>query len=295
MDSINDVLSTHFMLVTYQSSKPPQSKKLRKASREVAASAGADEKSVSAIKELWVDCPEMDKVNSAIGAAGRIHTKFTAPYNNSDYRLIRNEVLMNEYIPAMNEAVQAIEDAATELIQVYDYRVQQQLNKLGGFGDEKDYPSVDEINNWPWFSYTLAPVPAPGDWNRVQGVGEIADYLQEQTTEAANDAAKVAIQDACKKVIKPIEAMAYATDPNHGGKRARPIGANLVENIRHAASNIRQFNIFNDPKVSEMVRQIETLLTQHTPEQIKNSDTTKVELNVAANSILESMSDLGWS
>lgn len=292
MTDINTIMTQHFMLVTCASSRPPQSKKLRKVGEDIARQNGANGNTISATKELWVDCPEMEAVGTAINAALTLHRKYTAPFSMDGVRLIKNITLMEKYIPEMGTAIENIEKQADNLLSVYDQRVREQLTKLGGFGEITDYPSADEINNWDWFGYRMLPVPAARDWDRVEGVS-IGQYLADQTADMVTEAAKLAVQDACKRVVKPVQAMAYATDPQAGGKRARPVHESLVENIRQAVENLTTFNIFADPVVSEMINQL-AQLARYTPEQIKLSESAKVALHEEADNLLARMADLGW-
>lgn len=286
MTDINQIMTTHFMLVNVRSSKPPQTRKLRNASDELAASKGADRSSVHAIKDLWAGCVEMEGVASAINGASGVHRRFTAPYMYEGPRLIRNTVLMEKYIPLMNEAVGMIETAADALLAVYDQRVQEQLAKLGGFADVNDYPTLDEINNWNWFSYTFIPVPSFNDWNRVEGVS-ISQYLVDQTKDATEQAARLAIQDAAKRSVEPLQRLVYATG-HSTGERTRPVGQTIIANIEHAVENLRQFNVYADPVVDGIVRDLQALCA-YSPDQIKKSETVKENIHGEAKAILARM------
>ena len=302
MSNITETVANHYLLVTFVSGMGRRTKTDRKRSDETTANYGARRGAARVVKDLYYGASqEIDAIESAINRARHVHYGMTVPFSaagDKGPRLLYNEDLLRKdgYAANMAKAKRAVEDALNELQAVYDVRVQQAQENLKGLADASDYPTFDEFKSACHVSFVMEPVPTEGSWgNSTLLMHErIGEQLIAHTRRNTEKQVSRAVANALERVTLPLQRLLNATTPKDGGKYPRMFDS-VISNMEEVARLLRNFNLYNDPQVTELQQAIEAKLLKYSTEQLRSNEALKKEINESAKEVAGILENMDWA
>jgi hypothetical protein len=298
---INTILSEGFVLVELSSTNGPRTKTDRKATDELIAQKGARKGAARAVKNLWLGAgQEVDAIDAAISAARQVHYNLTAPFAAGEgvkrgRRLLSNLDLLRDegYAQQLAKAKTEIREQLDVFEGVYDLRVAQAMQALGGMADASDYPTFAEYKSMVTLTFIPEPVTTVDSWNNsslmLEAVGE---KLKAITTRGVQEKVDCAINDVCKRLRDPVERMVKSTTMKENGKFP-PMYETVQESLLAVVKAMRSFNLYDNPEITQMCDEVEASLFTFDTKQLRNSDSAKHQMNEKALKVQRLMDSMG--
>ena len=259
------------VLVTLTATRWQGKVKDKKASRDAASAAGADEDVFETRKKLLAD-EKLTKIHKLLDQARAKHYEMTVPWTTTGVndggrragaRLLPNTSFF-DYCSELGTLKNEVKEAVDELIPAYPQLVEQAKKKLGRSFDIRDYPSAEELRRRFGVSFDFQPIPEGKDFQGLpqQQCQALADKLAEKTQTMVENA----MQDLWGRVHKHVGRMVERlSDPE------KMFHASLVENVRGVAQQLKHLNVTGNTDLERLRQYIQSNLCQHEPEDLRKN------------------------
>ena len=184
--------------------------------------------------------------------------------------------LIEEYL---NAAERFIEDS-------YETLKDQAKQQRNGLYNEADYPSKGELHRKFYAEVSFLPVPDSGHVivdlqnSEVERIKRDTETMIEQAVEQAQAALWVRLHE-------PVKAMADAlADPK------RRFHDSLVGNVKDIVKMVQPMNLTNDPKLTEMAKEVEKSLTKASADMLRDDVDKRSEVARKAAELARKMASL---
>lgn len=231
-----------------------------------------------------MDTPSYLAIKQHISVMRSFHYDNTLPWSQEGSRILSSANYMT-YANGMRKLKQ---DYATK-VQAFlsDYRnvCQTAKERLNGLYREEDYPSNEAIRDKFGVDLVYLPMPAAEDFRMNVGESE-ARAIRAQITAEVERATVVAMKDLWGRLYSVVQRMAI--------RLAEPKGRftdTLVENVRDLCALLPKLNLTNDTQLEQMRQDVETALSVHSPETLRNNDTLRADVARQAAEIATKMGD----
>ena len=293
--TIANKMTTQYMLVSFHEHKGKRTVKDKQVAEDAEYVKGADSGVYSASRKLWAGDGAMKELMKKINQARNMHGAMTVPYGEvKGQRMIKATTLTTKYIPAMQKAQQEIDDMIANLEPTYDQRVQRCLAAQGSAGDPSHYVDYQTFKQQTGIRFTYRVVPSGADFRNVNLPAEFVQEIALSAQADAEEAAREAVYDACRKATKPLEAMVQATRDVGENNRRPAMRDTLTSNLQQVCSLIEDFNLYDNPQIAQIVQDIRTHLCKHEPAVLRVSETARVDTHNKAKEILGKFNQLGF-
>ena len=227
--------------------------------------------------------PFVAAIQAAASEARKYHSETTLPWGDRGERCLPSKVVM-EYRDQMENTykpkfLRAVEDF---IINYNDLKTQAEIS-LGSMFNEKDYPSIDKVEDSFGFEIALEPIADPNDFRLKIQESELEKLKAEY---AANNAAKeqAAMQDLWNRLYSVVEKMATTLDDDE-----KTFKNTLVGNIANLTDILPRLNMSGDPALDAMSRKITETLCAYSPDDLRKDKTARKETAKTAKEICEAM------
>lgn len=191
--------------------------------------------------------------------------------------------LHQEYMDGQRQRISIFEERYCQFCINYSSYVHAERESLGPMWKAEDYPAVSKIRDLFGIKLNIVPIPSVGDW-RVKLSQEEIDYLNENLEKQIVARFTSAMTSAWKKLYDPIKNMADRLSDDD----KKPHNS-IVENIKELLPILPRLNINNDPKLDEMVREVEERLCEFSGKEIRESKDVRSTLRDATAEIMKKM------
>ena len=283
------------MLATLRITRWGANRTDKEASAEVAASTGANPRSVRVVKKL---IPEeyTRKINAGATKARTAFYRYTLPWLDNGTRILPVELysqFMAEFVPAKNEFDSAVHEFVTDLDAIY-LASEQDLKTLYKAGE---MPSADEVKRMFSIRCPVQPFSSPEGFKdfRVKLSEEAISVMQEDFKREMNEQLREALLSAYKRigetVGKMVTNLAEYGQPIPGSKKRRFFHESMIQNVRDMADVLKGLNITNDPTLDEIADEILCELTVYDADDLKSDDELRESVRQSAEKIMEKASE----
>ena len=209
----------------------------------------------------------MSRIKTVMSAVQNYHYEHTVPWTDAGERLLPIE-FHEKYDAQMAEFQEHLVHAKLEFIKDYPKNLESAKIRLGRLFKKADYSSAEEIMDKVSFMVAVLPVP-----EAKHLVAEMADEALERTRKSVESGGLRshlgrdgdALWAACRGRQ---EGRQERLDVDEDGQPLT-FRDSLIENVRSTVSVARTLNLLNDPKLSEMLNQVDLVLDGVTPNNLR--------------------------
>jgi hypothetical protein len=286
------------MLCSLKMTKLGNTRKDKQATREMAASKGAQSSSVKVSKELLPDNPHLRDITRLDETIRETLRYYGLPWDAASW------LLPTKHFVAFNAEVRALLGQREALVKSftdnYPNAVAQAAAKLGTLYDANDYIHPDDAAEAFTADVSYAPIPTAGDFRIDMEAGAIAELessyersLQSKTAELKKEAWSRVHGVAAALVDRLTDDTTAATKT--GAKIFRDT---LVTNASELVGLLDGFNIDNDPALNAARETLMDTIQGITPEALRASAGLRASTaNSAAHALAQASAEMdkfGW-
>jgi len=276
--------------------------------QNVASDKQAEDGAYKVVKDLFPKSQELDAMRSSFGKARNhgIYKYTIATGGKGSPRLlpIKNLEKCTRFV---DQCEQEYKDNLNKFLNSYDSKVSEQAFKLGKGFDATQYPSKHEVAKYFSWQYSVMPLPQGG----ISGVmgelfNDISDdfkqrfeYLESESKSAVQKSIDKGIQkeitegkglkEFLENVVTRLKLRNETEDKQDSGEdiqRAK-ISNSLITNPLDKAQKLQDFNFSNDPKITELCRQVIDALGDVDKSQLDDSRYTRDTVIAKVGGILD--------
>ena len=260
-NELADALASNFLLVDMQLRSWSGKSTDRKASNELITSKNAARDSGTFVKNLLA---------SANGELRAVHTRGNAmrtfvyanslPWSASDgakrgERLISTKKAI-QFLQDLNTYKKDYDDAVLELVNVWPSRVTEAMSNLGALADQDDYPDAQELATLFSVAVDLKPIPAMGDFSRLNVPAELATALGQRHAMAAQVQVSNAMNDLRDRFVEELQRIEKQMSKAAAGEKTR-LYETLITNMQLLVDMAKNMNLTGNQALDELVQRIE--------------------------------------
>lgn len=244
------------------------------AANEVAENKSAERSMVSLNKAL-VDPRSLKSIHDIISQARTYHYEQTLPWEDGRSFLPTSKI--QPYTERMQSYRMRFETATHDFFRVYGDLVKAACQQLGELYREDDYPDLPRIRTLFGFHFIFEPVPEESQFQtHVVGSG-LEDMRRELIAE--NQRREVEMRrDMWKRLYKPVAKLAEKL-----GNEDSIFRDSAVRNVRELAETVLELDVFRDPQLQSMARELTRTLGALDPDKLReNKSERRVNADAAA-------------
>lgn len=292
MDSktLHEALSGNYMLVDFHVRSYGATKTDRDAGQELIASKNAVSDSGKFLKKLLASADaELKKVQSSANNMRLYVYANTLPWASSAEGTRRGPRLLPtlkamDFLSELNKR-KVNHDANVMLLKgVWNQRVAEAIQNLGGLANSADYPSEDQVPSLFSVATDIRPVPAMADFSRLNVPAELIEALGQRSQQVAEQQYAVAMSDLQERLVKGLTRMSDQLGKHGAGEKTR-LFETLNTNLTAVVELARSMNMTNNGKLSDLADRIEHQLLRHPIEVYKNNVTEAAAVAEAARTL----------
>jgi len=278
-------------LVTLNTARWHAKIKDRKASRDAALAAGADEAAFESRKRLLAGTDEkLKRIHKSIDTARAKYYELTLPWTTtgitdigrrSGARLLPNTSFF-DFCTEMARIKEEMRKALDEFVPEYPNLIEAAKGKLGTSFDIRDYPNEASIRAHFDLSFDFQPIPLGQDFKGLpdQQCSALATAIESKTKKMLENA----MQDLWVRAHEAVGRMAERL--SHPDKLFH---YTLVDNVRSVANQLKHLNVTGDPRVEELRQYIDKNLCQHDVDALRKTPTLRMATAASAQAALDKM------
>lgn len=276
---LNDALSANFLLVDLQIRSWSGKVTDKGASGELIASKGATSDSGAFMKNLMASAGgELKEVHRLAGALRAFVYQRTLPWTSNAEGLKRGERLTStadamNFLQDFKPYKQDYDNAVRALVDAWDDRIASAQVNLGGLANAGDYPAKGQLPEMFSVTIELKPVPALGDFNRLNVPAVLTAALASRYEIVAKRQVANAMDELRDRFIVELERIHTQLGRHGNGEKTR-LYDSLVTNMQGLVQMARNMNLTNNQKLIELADRIEMKLL-HNPVEVYRNDPSK--------------------
>lgn len=207
---------------------------------------------------------EIKKIQKIVNTARTFHYENTLPWDDSDNRMLPAANYLS-YCEKMRSLRAEFERAVESFIYSYPALIEDAKLKLNGMFNHADYPDAARIRGKYSFEFSVSPLPYSDDF-RVNLSNDEVKRIQDEITERVQGAANTAMKDLWQRLYEVVKHMAGKLSDKDSIFRN-----SLIENITDLCALLPKLNVFADPDLENLRRDVELKLTGYNPDVIRNN------------------------
>lgn len=289
-NQLNDALAANYMLVDFELRSWSGRQTDREASSELIASKEASRDSGRFVKYLFASADaELTAVHQAGSALRQFVYRNSVPWSSNTEGARRGSRLIPatkaiEFLSALNAEKAKYDEAVRVLVSVWDQRVAEAQAALGKLANPQDYPASSEVASRFGMAIDLRPVPAVGDFSRVNVPAALAEALGARYASTEQALVANAYADIKERLLKEIQRMATQLGKAGAGEKTR-LYDTLTTNLGQLVGLLRSMNVTQKPELNELADKIEQQLLATPVEALRNSQTKSAEVARSASQL----------
>ncbi len=280
MTTVNGKLGERAMIVRLTIGQWTARRFDRKVSQEVADNHKA-EMDAGRYNKVLIARKELSKISVIVGQTRAYHYDHTLPWTDEGGRILAS-ALFFDYTKEMAEYKAKFERCVTVFMDNYDQYVQDAAQHLGSMFDAKEYPRKGELRSKYKFETDIYQLPEARDF-RVNLPDTEVEMIKKQITANLRQAAAEAMADLWKRLYEVVNTMADRLSTKDAIFRD-----SLFGNVVELTQLLPKMNITGDPKLDEMVKDVERKLCME-PDAVRDDPKLRKKVAKSADEILEQM------
>ncbi|MBU1067850.1 DUF3150 domain-containing protein [Patescibacteria group bacterium] len=210
------------------------------------------------------------------------HYAQTLPWNDAGDRMLPSANYL-VYTRKMQEFKQAFGAAVVEFCANYPDLVEDARNKLNGMFKAEDYPTVGQIADKYSFDVAVYPLPAAEDFRVSLQAAEV-DAIRADIEARTQHAVQAANKELWTRLHDAVSHMADKLADDKGIFRD-----SLIGNVQDLCELLPRLNVFRDPALEDMRREVERRLCAETPQSLRDNPHARKATAKDASAILQAM------
>jgi len=212
----------------------------------------------------------------------KYHTLNTLPWEDGGYRLLPSANYF-QYLEVLTEIQGRAEAVADKVAAQFEGAKREWASQLNGLYDENDYPSTSDIRGKFGVRIEFSPVPDKGDFRVDLSKKELA-RIQASTEQAVSERLAEALKDPYRRIAEALTHLIATV------KKEKPvIRESLVGNLVDLVTLIPKLNIFDDPDLEAVRKQVEEKLTKIDRDTLADDPKTRNQVAKDAEAILKKL------
>lgn len=246
----------------------------KSAASEVAENKSAERSMVSLHKAL-VDPKSLKAIREIATEARLYHYEQTLPWEDGKGFLPTSKI--QPYTERMQTYRMRFETATRDFYRVYTDLVKAARTQLGDLYREDDYPDLPKIRTLFDLRYVFEPVPEESQF-QTHVVGDGLEDMRRELV-AENQRREVAMRrDLWERLYKPVSHLAAKL-----GDEEAIFRDSTVRNVRELAETVLELDVFKDPSLQSMARELTRTLGSLDPDKLRdNKSERRVNADAAA-------------
>ena len=244
------------MLVNIRVSMPGNSRKDKKLTDEVLSQKAMGTDAGKWLRQIYPKTA-LEPINKIQMAARVYHYDRTLPWMTEGSRVLPTRMHM-EYCAGLRDLQNKFHAAVNEFCDKYPEFVEWAKEKHGAEFNPNDYPGAEVIRRKFKFDVACLPFPTVSDF-RCKLADDIMDETRKTMEEQMGQAMDEAKRDLFERLAEPIRHMAEKLK-TPDGEKGGIFRDSLVGNIREICGMIPELNVFDDAKLEEFRKEVETTL-----------------------------------
>jgi len=265
----------------------------KKAEKELVDKFGVDPSSIDVHKNtiLKEDIKEIKKITNAIMPTVYY---YTLPYRGGGWRLLTTK-MYDRFAESMRKLNGDLTDALDKFLPNYDEHRKRAMYKLGGLGNEDDYPMPESIREKFSIDVSYENIPSSGDL-RIELAQSELDAIKKQMEENTQKSLRAASDKLWARTVGILNNLKdrmveYSNDLKDDSKNPK-LFESVLENVKDLITLLPDMNVFNDPKLEEVRQGIEREFSQLTIDILKGSEAARLDTAKKAEDILKNIGDV---
>lgn len=298
---ISDALAANFLLVQLQIRSWSGKKTDREASQELLDSKQASKDGGAFVKNLLASAnQELKALQQAAGGLRQYVYEHTLPWSAAKSGALRGDRIVRvsaamDFLTNMKPLKQEYDDALVTLESVWDVRIASAQRNLGALADANDYPASFELHDLFDVTIDLKPIPAVGDFSRLNIPGELAESLTARHQTLAESQLQNAMNDLRDRFVAELERMHVQLSKAAAGEKTR-LHDSLVGNLQGLVNLAKTMDLGINDKFTDLVARVEAELLRHPVGMYKVSPATAREVATAAQILaVEAAAEAIWT
>jgi hypothetical protein len=196
-----------------------------------------------------------------------------------------------EFLAEFKKYYAIYESALNDFLEVYDVRREQALNNLGGLGKERDYPTVEQIEEAFDITMEMRPCPAISDYSRLAVPAEVAAALGSRLARQQQTQIENAMQDLGRRIGDELKRMITQFGKVADGEGKVRLHNSLVSHMERLVDLVRDSNFTGDIDVVDLANRLEEL-TRHDVKEIRHNKELARDITLKAKDIMADMDEV---
>lgn len=297
---LSEALAANFLLVDMQLRSWSGKSTDRKASTELITAKNAARDSGTFVKNLLASAnAELKQVHTRGNAMRTFVYGNTLPWSASDGAKRGERLLATakaiRFLGDLNSYKKEYDDAVLELVNVWPSRVNEAMSNLGALADRDDYPDAAELASLFSVAVDLKPIPAMGDFSRLNVPAELAAALGQRHAMAAQVQVTNAMNDLRDRFIEELQRIEKQMTKAAAGEKTR-LYETLITNMQVLVDMAKHMNLTGNSKLDELAARIEAKVLARPISAYKDNVALAATLAQDAKDLaVEAMSEELWS
>lgn len=276
VDQINNALASNYILVDVELRQWTGKRKDNVVSGEVLTSKGASKDGGYFTKNLLASAGgELKEIHQRGNTLRHYVYANTLPWSSSTSgaqrgeRLLATSLSMN-FLSELKTLQTDYEAAVQALTAAWPTRVAEAMRALGTLADATDYPDAHELAELFSVSVDLRPIPAVGDFSRLNVPAALAGALADKHAEQAQSQLDNAMASLRDRIIAELTRINTQMSKHANGEKTR-LYDSLIGNMQSLVQMARSMNIGNNAELATLADDIEKKLLKVPVEAYKGN------------------------
>jgi hypothetical protein len=257
------------------------------ASEEIARQHGA-QADAGRYHKVLLPKAALAEIQKIVSEARQEHYFMTLPWDDNGYRVLPAAAYM-EHTDKMralsNRFTPAVETLATQLNQL----LEEAKIRLGGLFRAEDYPTPEELRAKYSFETKVLPLPDANDFRVTLGEEE-KERIKRQITASVEASLQVGSRELWQRLYEAVSHMAERLQAYKvtGEGVEHPFRDSVVTNLVKLVDILPKLNVTADAELERLAAEVRASLLVN-PEELRNSDSVRLETAQAASAIADRM------
>ncbi len=257
----------------------------RKYDKAVSAKVAQDyntEESAGRYNKVLIAEKAIKEISKIVTEVREFHYANTLPWSDWGDRVLPSANYL-VYMQAMQSYKEKFNASVQKFILNYPSLVEEARIRLNGMFRADDYPSAGQIGDRYNFDMYITPLPDAGDF-RVSLQSAEVDRIQQDIESRVKDRSQTALNDLWTRLHTAVGHMVDRLSDDE-----KIFRDSMVTNIVELADLLPRLNVFEDPNLDKIIKEVQSRLCSYQPQQLRDDQTVRKQAAKDAKSILDAM------
>jgi hypothetical protein len=185
------------------------------------------------------------------------------------------------------------DESVLALQSVWDQRVQEAIANLAGMANATDYPTAAQVPSLFNVTIELRPMPAVGDFTRLQVPAALAEALGERLANQTRTQVENAMTDLRDRLAEEVQRMAVQLGKAGAGEKTK-LYESMLTNTQALCQLARNMNLTGSERFGQLIDKIEQDLLRYPIETLREDKQTAAHVASKAQQVLTDIGNIEW-